>query len=92
MKSNSPYVQKYPIEFEANPNTSFINYRAKDTRTPYEQYEAGEKWIYVDLRDIGGIFKDMKPETLTREEYYNKYLNLDCSNYYPRRNIKLYNY
>ena len=90
MKSNSPYVQKYPIEFKGNPNTSLINYRAKDTRTPYEQYKAGEEWIYVDLRHIGGIFKDMKPETITREEYYNKYLNHNCSNYYLRRNFKLH--
>lgn len=82
MKSTDIGFEKFPMKFVGDPNTAFINYRAKDTRTPYEQYEAGEEWIYVDLRHIGGHLKDMKPETISRREYYNKYLDYDYSKYY----------
>lgn len=44
----------------------------KESRTPYEQYEAGEEWIYVDLRDF---FPDNEPYTISREEYYEKFLH-----------------
>ena len=86
------YSQEFPLEFKGDPNTAFINWRAKDTRTPYEQYEAGEKWIYVDFRELES-FKDEEPETITREEYYDRYIRRSQSrhttlNYYPVKNFK----
>lgn len=57
----------------------------KESRTPYEQYKAGEEMIYVDLRDIY-FFKDKEPEWLTRGEYEHRYLGKPydmyvCKNY-----------
>ena len=72
MKTTDPWIEKFPMEFIGDPNTALINYRARDTRTPYEQYEAGEKWIYVDLRDF---FPNEKPYTISREGYYDKFLH-----------------
>lgn len=64
--------ESFPMDFIGDPNTALINYRARDTRTPYEQYEAGEKWIYVDLRDF---FPNEKPYTISREGYYDKFIH-----------------
>jgi len=70
MKTTDPYIEKFPMEFYADPRTAFI--KPVDTRTPYEQYESGKKWIYVDLSDI---FPDEKPYWITREGYYNKFIH-----------------
>ena len=72
MKTTDPWIEKFPMDFIGDPNTALINYRERDTRTPYEQYEAGEKWIYVDLRDF---FPNEKPYTISREGYYDKFLH-----------------
>lgn len=60
----------------------------KDSRTPYEQYEAGEKWIYVDLHDF---FPDHKSYTISREAYYDKFLHPRHyeQGYYPRKNFEI---
>ena len=71
MKTTDPWIEKFPMNFIADPNTAFVKPKP-DTRTPYEQYEAGEKWIYVDLRDF---FPNEKPYTISREGYYDKFLH-----------------
>lgn len=92
MKTTAPWIEPFPMKFIGDPNTALINYRARDTRTPYEQYEAGEKWIYVDLRDF---FPDEKPYTISREEYYDKLLHPRHSEYmrsvskYSKLNVRM---
>lgn len=92
MKTTDPWIKPFPMDFIGDPNTALINYRARDTRTPYEQYAAGEKWIYVDLRDF---FPDAKPYTISREGYYDKFLHPRHSEYmrsvskYSKLNVRM---
>lgn len=72
MKTNDPYIEKFPMDFYADPNTAFVKPES-DTRTPYEQYEAGEKWIYVDFRDL---FPNQEPYWITRDGYFDKFLHV----------------
>lgn len=58
-----------------------------DKRTPFEQYEAGEEWIYVDLRDF---FPNEKPYWMSRYGYFDKFLHIrHRENFRPARNIKI---
>ena len=90
MKTTDPWIEKFPMDFIGDPNTALINYRARDTRTPYEQYEAGEKWIYVDNRKF---FPDQNPYTISREGYYDRFLHPRHfeQNHYPyaKKNFKI---
>lgn len=63
--------EEFPMDFYANPNTALIKPKP-DTRTPYEQYEAGEKWIYVGLCDF---FPNEKPYWISRDGYFDKFLH-----------------
>ena len=63
--------EEFPMDFYANPLTSFIKLKP-DTRTPHEQYEAGEKWIYVDLRDF---FPNQEPYWITRDGYFDRFMH-----------------
>lgn len=84
--------EKFPMKFIGDPNTALINYRARDTRTPYEQYADGEKWIYVDLRDF---FPNEKPYAISREGSYDKFLHPRHSEYmrsvskYSKLNLRM---
>ena len=59
--------------------------RANDTRTPFEQYDAGEKYIYVDLSDL---FENNQPAIYSRDAYHNKFLNHPLP-YYTKKNYKI---
>ena len=85
MKTTDIGFEKFEEDFYADSKTMFIKSdRTKDTRTPYEQYEAGEEIIYVDLSDIN---KDWKPELMTRGEYRHRFLIPSAD--YPKRNFKI---
>ena len=71
MKMNDIGYERFPQDFHVNPNTALIKPKP-DTRTPYEQYEAGEKWIYVNLSDL---LPNVKPYWITRDGYYDKFLH-----------------
>lgn len=71
MKTTDIGFKRFEEDFYANPNTAFIKPNP-DTRTPYEQYEAGEKWIYVDLREL---FPNEEPYWISREGYDDKFLH-----------------
>lgn len=89
MNTNDIGFERFEEDFYADPKTMFIKPdKTKDTRTPYEQYEAGEEIIYVDSSDIN---KDWKPELMTRGEYRHRFLiPLEKSmNYYPKKNFKI---
>jgi isocitrate dehydrogenase kinase/phosphatase len=72
MKTTDIGFERFEEDFYANPNTAFVK-PEPDTRTPYEQYASGEKWIYVDLRDI---FPNEKPYWISRDGYFDKFLHV----------------
>lgn len=59
--------------------------RANDIRTPFEQYDAGETYIYVDLSDL---FENYKPAIYSRDAYHNKFLFNRPLPYYTYKNYK----
>lgn len=71
METTDIGFERFEEDFYANPNTAFAKPKP-DTRTPYEQYEAGEKWIYVDLSDL---FPNEKPHWISRDGYFDKFLH-----------------
>lgn len=88
MKTTDIGFEKFEQDFYADVTTAFIKPdRTKDTRTPYEQYKAGEEMIYVDFRDLS-YFKDKEPELLTRDEYAHRYLGKPYE-YYVHKNFKI---
>lgn len=90
MKTTDIGFARFEQDFYADPNTAFIKPNP-DTRTPYEQYEAGEEWIYVDLSDL---FPNEKPYTISRQGYYDKFLHPRHLEYMrsmrSNKNIKIY--
>lgn len=73
MKTTDIGFGRFEEEFYADPKTMFIKTdRTKDTRTPYEQYEAGEEMIYVDNRKF---FPNQEPYWITRDGYFDKFLH-----------------
>lgn len=60
--------------------------RANDTRTPFEQYDAGEKYIYVDLSDL---FENSQPEIYSRDAYHNTFLITGSLPFYSKKNYKI---
>lgn len=72
MKTTDIGFGRFEEDFYANPNTAFVK-PEPDTRTPYEQYEAGAKWIYVDLREF---FPNKEPYWITRDGYFDKFLHV----------------
>ena len=59
--------------------------RVNDTRTPFEQYDAGEEYIYVYLSDL---IENSKPAIYSRSAYHNKFLNSQLP-YYTKKNFKI---
>jgi hypothetical protein len=89
MKTTDIGFERFEEDFYADPKTMFIKPdRTKDTRTPYEQYVAGEKIIYVDLSDINEIWN---PELMTREEYCHRFIAPPAisTNFYSAKNFKI---
>lgn len=72
MKTTDIGFERFEEDFYADPNTALIKPKP-DTRTSYEQYEAGEKWIYVDLSDL---FPNEKPYWISRGGYFDKFLHV----------------
>ena len=77
MKTTDMYLEEFPETFHADPNTAFIK-PEPDTRTPIEQYEAGEEWIYIDNTDL---FPHTEPRWINRNRYFDEYLH-------PRHQLK----
>lgn len=71
MKTTDIGFEIFEEDFYADPNTAFVKPKP-DTRTPYEQYESGEKWIYVDLRKF---FPNQEPYWITRDGYFDRFLH-----------------
>ena len=90
MKNDDIGFERFEEDFYADPNTAFVK-PSPDIRTPYEQYEAGEKWIYVDLREF---FPNEEPYWITRDGYFDKFLHTRHLEYFHffdnvRRNYKI---
>ena len=86
MKTTDIGFEKFSMDFYADPNTAFIK-PEKDDRTPYQQYESGAKWIYVDLSDF---FPNQEPYWITRDGYYDRFLHPRHKEYMRHaRNLKI---
>lgn len=59
--------------------------RTNDARTPFEQYDAGEEYIYVDLSDL---IENSKPAIYSRGAYHHTFLKHGLP-YYTCRNFKI---
>lgn len=85
MKASDIGFDRFPEPFHADPNTAFIK-PEPDTRTPIEQYKAGEEWIYIDFSD----FFPHKPYWIHRNRYYDQYLHpRHLKDLIPRKNYSI---